>query len=177
MDAHPPVIGEWSAYREILTDHQLRRAASEQPVHAHRRGGSDGGPVRNVAVDAEDLLRSLQRTAQETSVKVAYAPSATTGAVAFDEMRADAADAGKGRGKAPRQRELFTRPGLPGSAEEVSRMLGRPLPPAYAEVANRPFQERDERTKTGASRRKAGGRGKAKKSASSASDSPTDPAP
>ena len=38
-------------------------------------------------------------------------------------------------------------------------MLGRPLPPAYADVANCPFQERDERTKTEASRRKAGGRG------------------
>ena len=87
MDARPPVIGDWSAYREIHPD-QLQRAASEPPVHANREGGSDGRPVRSVAVDSDDLLRSLLRTAQETSVKVAYAPSATTGAVAFDEMRA-----------------------------------------------------------------------------------------
>ena len=54
LDAHPPGIGDWSAYREILKD-QLRRAAPEQPVHAHRVGGSDGEPVRSVMVDAEDF--------------------------------------------------------------------------------------------------------------------------
>ena len=118
MDAHPPGIGDWSTYREILND-QLRRAAPEQPVHAHRVGGSDGEPVRSVMVDAEDLVRSLHRSAQEAATKALQAPSVTTGAVAFDKMQADAADAGKGRGKAPRQRELFTRPGLPGSAEEL----------------------------------------------------------
>ena len=98
MDARPPVIGDWSAYREIHPE-QLRRAVSEPPVHAYRGSGGDGRPVRNVPVDADDLLRSLQRTAQETSVKVAYVPSATTGAVAFDEMRANAADAGKGKAR------------------------------------------------------------------------------
>ena len=69
-------------------------------------------------VDAEDLVRSIHRSAQEAATK---ALSVTTGEVAFEKMQADAADAGKGRGKAPR--ELLTRPGLPGSAEEVSGML------------------------------------------------------
>ena len=92
-------------------------------------------------------------------------------------MQADAADAGKGRGKAQRQRELYTRPGLPSSAEEVSQMLGRPLPPAYVEVAYRPFQERDVRPKTRASHRKAGCRVKVERSAASASETPADPAP
>ena len=64
LDAHPPGIGDWSAYREILFD-QLRSAAPEQPVHAHRVSGSDGEPVRSVVVDAEDLVRSLHRSAQE----------------------------------------------------------------------------------------------------------------
>ena len=150
-----------------------------EPCLSHRythtaEAGGDGRPVRNVPVDADDLLRSLQRTAQETSVKVVYAPSATTGAVAFDEMRTI-----QGREEARHQgrESFFTRPGLPGSSEEVSRMLGRPVPPAYADVAGSPFQERDVRTKTGASRGKAGGRGKANQSVSTASDTPTDPAP
>ena len=58
-------------------------------------------------------------------------------------------------------------------------MLGRPLPPSYVEVAYRHFRESDERNrpKTKASHRKAGGRVKAEKSASSASEMPANPAP
>ena len=58
--------------------------------------------MRSVVVDAEDLVRSLHRSAQEAAMKALQAPSVTTGAVAFDKMQADAADAGKGRGKAER---------------------------------------------------------------------------
>ena len=44
-------------------------------------------------------------------------------------------DAGKvDKSKAKKQRELYTRPGLPSSGEEVSQMLGLPFPPAYTEV-------------------------------------------
>ena len=89
-------------------------------------------------------------------------------------MQADAADAGKERGKARKQRELYTHPGLPSSGQEASRMLGRPLPPTYVEVAYRPFQERDVRPKTRASCRKAGGRVKAERSAASPSETPAD---
>ena len=53
------------------------------------------------------MVRSIHRSAQEAATKALQAPSVTTGAVAFDKMQADAADAGKGRGKAPRQRELL----------------------------------------------------------------------
>ena len=35
LDAHPPVIGEWSAYREILTD-QLRRTGTRTPRRRER---------------------------------------------------------------------------------------------------------------------------------------------
>ena len=54
-------------------------------------------------VDAEDLVCGLHLSAQEAAAKVLHAPLVTTGAVAFNKMQADAADAGKGRGKAPRQ--------------------------------------------------------------------------
>ena len=95
-----------------------------------------------------------------------------------EKMQADAADAVKERGRAWKQRELYTHPGLPSSGEEASRMLGRPLPLSYVEVAYRPFRESDvrDRPKTKASRRKAGGRVKAEKSASSVSETPADPA-
>ena len=183
-------------------------------------------------VDAENLVHSFHRSAQETATKALQAPFATISAVAFDyfqsvqgfcqellasglaadpgilgtgimrpditpeqimamplfadalrkrnaakeehrrslqaeKMQADAAGAGKERDQARRQRALYTHPGLPSSAEEASRMLGRPLPPTYVEVAYRPFQERDVRPKTRASRRKAGGRVKAERSTSS----------
>ena len=70
LEARPSVIGDWSAYQEIHPE-QLRRAAPEPPVHAHRGSGGDVRPVSTVPRDADELYRSLPRTAQETSVKVA----------------------------------------------------------------------------------------------------------
>ena len=87
MDAHQHGIGDGSAYQEIQPE-QLRRAAPEAPVHAHRASGGDVRPVSTVPRDADEVYRSLPRTPpQETFAKVAHVPSATTGAVAFDEMR------------------------------------------------------------------------------------------
>ena len=129
----------------------MRRAAPEAPVHAHSGSGGDVRPVSTVPRDADELYRSLPRTPppQETFAKVAYVPSATTGAVPFDEMGANAAGAGRGRGKAPGQREVLTRPGFPGSAEEMSQVTGMPVPLTYADVAGNPFVERDVRPKIG----------------------------
>ena len=83
LDAHSPGRGEWSACREILLE-QLRSAARRQPVPEHRVGGSDGESVRSVMVDAENLVRSFHRSAQETATKALQAPFATISAVAFD---------------------------------------------------------------------------------------------
>ena len=92
-------------------------------------------------------------------------------------MRVNAAGAERGRGKAPGQREVLMHPGFPGSAEEMSRVTGMPVPPTYADVASNPFIERDVRPKTEASRRTAGGQRRAKQSATTASDTPPQPAP
>ena len=97
MDAHQPGIGDWSAYQEIQPE-QLRRAAPEASVHAPRASGGEDRPVSTVPRDADVVYLNLPRTPrQETFAKVLNVPLATTGAVAFDEMRVNAAGAERGR--------------------------------------------------------------------------------
>ena len=107
MDAHQPGNGDWSAYQEIPPE-QLRRTAPEASVHAHRASGGDGRPVSTVPrVEDEQYLNLPCTPPQETYVKVLNVPLATTGAVAFDEKRVNAAGNERGRGKAPGQREVL----------------------------------------------------------------------
>ena len=172
LDAHQPSNGDRRAHQEIPPD-QLCRTAPEASVNAHRASGGDGRPVRTVPrVEEEQYLNLPSAAPQETQVKVLNVPLATTGAVACDERRVNAAGNERGRAKAPGQREVLTRPGFPGSAEEMSRVTGQPVPAAYDDVRRNPFIERDVRPKTGASRNAARGRGRARQSATTAPDTP-----
>ena len=84
LDAHSPSPWRgWSACREVL-DEQLRSTACSQPVPQHHVDGSDGESVRSVMVDAENLVHSFHRSAQETATNALQAPFATISAVAFD---------------------------------------------------------------------------------------------
>ena len=106
LDAHQPGNGDWSAYQEIPPE-QLRRTAPEASVHAHRASGGGDRPVSTVPRVEDEQYLNLPRTPpQETYVKVLNVPLATTGAVAFDERRVNAAGAERGRGKAPGQRDF-----------------------------------------------------------------------